>query len=150
MHPLLWVEPDIHSNSLYSVHIVLQDAGEKTDTPEVVQDRREEGDGGPGDKLSPRPVRKGEREGDDRLAEERLKWLMEMENLRRECEQREESERKRCAEEVQTMRERTGVLEERCRVMTGEVEEGRMAKSELNKTRERLAMRTNTLNLTYA
>lgn len=116
-----------------------QVAGEKS----VI--RREEGDGGPADHLSLRPVARREGEGEgrgsgDRLAEERLKWLMEMENLRRECEQRQESERNRCAEEVRVLRGRVGVLEEKCRVMTGEVEEGRMAKTELNQARERLAL----------
>ena len=118
---------------------LFQVAGEKSAI------RREEGDGGSADHLSAQPVvrREGEEKGGgsgDRLAEERLKWLMEMENLRHECEQRQESERNRRAEEVRVLRERVGVLEEKCGVMTGQVEEGRMAKSELNQARERLAL----------
>ena len=82
----------------------------------------------------------GEGERDDKVAEERLKWQMEMENLRRECEQREDTERERCAGEVRRWEERVGVLEERCRVMVGKMEEGRKAVSELNQARQRLAM----------
>ncbi|CAI8038720.1 Pleckstrin homology domain-containing family A member 6 [Geodia barretti] len=82
----------------------------------------------------------GEREegkgGGATLPEERLKWQMEMENLRRECEARETGERARCEEEVGRWREKVGELEERCREMMGEVE--REKSKELEKTKERL------------
>ena len=79
--------------------------------------------------------------GGDQLEEERLKWQMEMENLRRECELREEVEHQRCAEEVKGLEERVVVLEERCRVMTEEMEMGRMTMLELDKTKQRSASR---------
>ena len=65
---------------------------------------------------------------------------MEMENLRRECEQREGEERERHAGEVREWAERVAVLEEKCRVMAGEVEEGRTAKADLDQARERSAV----------
>ena len=71
------------------------------------------------------------------LAEERLKWQMEMENLRRECEAREEVERERCEGEVRGWREKVEEMEERCRVMRGEVERERGKCEELEQIRER-------------
>ena len=91
----------------------------------------------------------GEREegkgGGATLAEERLKWQMEMENLRRECEVRETGETVKCEEEVGRWREKVGELEERCREMMGEVE--RETSKELEKTKERSA---NSKMLCYA
>lgn len=120
-------------------------SGERSSITEGPRSRREEGDGGLADNPSPQLAARREGEGGgagsgDKLAEERLKWLMEMENLRRECEQREESERSRCAGEVRGLREKVGVFEEKCRAMTGEVEEGRAARIELEQLRERLAL----------
>ena len=65
---------------------------------------------------------------------------MEMENLRRECEQREGEERERHVGEVREWAERVAVLEEKCRVMAGEVEEGRRAKADCDQARERSAV----------
>ena len=71
------------------------------------------------------------------LAEERLKWQMEMENLRRECEAREGVERDRCEEAVRGWRVRVEKMEQRCRVMSGEVEAERERGRELELTRQR-------------
>ena len=71
------------------------------------------------------------------LAEERLKWQMEMENLRRECEAREGVERERCEEAVRGWRVRVEKMEQRCRVMSGEVEAERERGRELELTRQR-------------
>ena len=85
---------------------------------------------------------KGEREegkgGGATLAEERLKWQMEMENLRRECEARETGERVRCEEEVGRWREKVGELEERWREVR--VERVRETSKELEQTKERSAL----------
>ena len=112
--------------------------------------KREEGDEGTAHH-PPLPAARGEGKGerDDKLAEERLKWQMEMENLRRESEQREEVERERCAGEVKRCEERVGVLEERCRVMVREVEKGRRALNELNQARQRLVILTVNVSVTH-
>ena len=102
--------------------------------------RREEGDEGTAHHPAASGEGKGER--DDKLAEERLKWQMEMENLRRECEQREEAEREQCTGEVRRWEEKVCVLEERCKVMVREVEKGKRALSELNQARQRLVILT--------
>ena len=99
------------------------------------------------DQPLPQPLTRREAEeegrGNDKLAEEeRLKWQVEMENLRRECEQHEVLERDRHAGVVREMGEKVVVLEERCRMMTRAVEEGRRAKMELDQTRERSTIQT--------
>ena len=71
------------------------------------------------------------------LAEERLKWQMEMENLRRECETREAGERERCAVEVREWREKVAELEKKCREIREQVEEGKEREGELAQAKER-------------
>ena len=71
------------------------------------------------------------------LEEEKLKWQMEMENLRRECERREEVVREKCAAEVREWEQRVRALEERCAVMMREVEKGRESSSELDQVKQR-------------
>lgn len=107
--------------------------------------------GGGSDTLADTPAggeREGEKEekkegvgegegGGATLAEERLKWQMEMENLRRECETREAGERERCAVEVREWREKVAELEKKCREIREEVEEGKEKEGELAQAKER-------------
>ena len=80
---------------------------------------------------------KREREQAQKLAEERLKWQMEMENLRREYEQKEEVKHAKNLEESRRWELKVIDLEERCKMITMEVEEGREHARELNEARKR-------------
>ena len=71
------------------------------------------------------------------VREERLKWQMSMENLRRECKQNASELQEKHTGEITEWRERILDMEERCKAMEGEVEEGREARDELNHTRTR-------------
>ena len=62
---------------------------------------------------------------------------MEMENLRREFEQKEETEQSRFAEEVKEWEKKVMELEETCQLLMKEIEEGRETARELGQTGKR-------------
>ena len=81
------------------------------------------------------PIRQGSVE--ECVREERLKWQMSMENLRRECKQNASELQEKHVGEITEWRERILNMEKKCKAMEEEVEEGREAKDELSHTRTR-------------
>ena len=111
----------------FTTPILSKDSKERADSS---QERDSEGGGGLG---TSREV-----EGDGSvLAGERLKWQMEMENLRKEYEQRLQVVVETHRAERAGLEERVGEMAEKCRVLDEEVKDGRRSRGELKQAQER-------------